>query len=158
MLGTLWCFQRHHLMFINLWSGYYHCPHCAEEEAEAQRGSALACCHTAQKRQNWDLIHTARESRVLSFSHTRLLPCKGRVNSAPSKRSGSHWFNLHLRKNQEATLAQKRWLIEKKNHYYLLAWTVYFKLTGTWVSSRSWSVSRIDCFSNEFVCDHSFSF
>ena len=114
MLGTLWCFQRHHLMFINLWSGYYHCPHCAEEEAEAQRGSALACCHTAQKRQNWDLIHTARESRVLSFSHTRLLPCKGRVNSAPSKRSGSHWFNLHLRKNQEATLAQKRWLIEKK--------------------------------------------
>ena len=152
MLGTLRCFQRHHLMFISLWSRYYECPH-STEEAEAQRGSALACCHTAQKRQNWNLIHAACESRVLCFSRKRLLACKGRVKSAPSKRSRSQWFDLHLRKNQEATFAQRRWLIgKKKNHIYLLAWTVYFKLTGTWVSSRSWHVSCLDGFSNEFVC------
>lgn len=111
-------FSRHHLMLIDLWSRHYYCPH-STEEAEAQRSSALARCHTAQKRQNWNLIHAARESRVLCFSPKRLLPCKGRVNSAPSKRSRSQWFDLHLRKNQEATLAQRRWLIGKKKKSHL---------------------------------------
>lgn len=158
MLGTLQCFQRHHLMFRNLWSRYCSCPHSAEE-AEAQRGSVLAYCHTAQKRQNWNLIHAARESRVLGFSHTRPLPCKGRelvsslqevkvpvVRFAFKEKSGSH---LNPKK-------MAHWK-KKKNHIYLLAWTIYSKLTGTWVSSRSWSVSCLDCFNNEFVCAHSFS-
>lgn len=91
----------------------------------------------------WPIVHTAPEEAELEFDPTlhvsqevlgfayETLPCKGRelisslqevkvpvVRFAFKEKSGSH-------------LNPRRWLIGKKNHIYLLAWTIYSKLTGT---------------------------